>query len=213
MPAWACSVSVMGAGRRFTHGYIGSCIVVSGKWLAALAAVMVLSGLPVVAGAQIYKWVDANGKVQFGNVPPPSGAEQIKGAASPAEKAPEAAVKPTTEAAPAEPSAFKSADIVGRWYMKNDEETLDWTFKADGSFAGTLVDSMGTGRSAGSWELKGDTLRVVTRNTFKDGFSGNGEREATERSEYTLLGVEAGSLKLLPDQSLFKRPPYTFIKR
>ena len=39
--------------------------------------------------------------------------------------------------------------------MKNDEETLDWTFKADGSFAGTLVDRMGTGRSTGTWELKG----------------------------------------------------------
>ena len=53
----------------------------------------------------------------------------------------------------------------------------------------------------------------MTRNTFKDGFSGGGEREATERSEYTVLGIEAGSLKLLPDQSLFKRPPYTFIQR
>lgn len=188
--------------------------MVSGKWLGALVAVMVLSGLSSGAGAQIYKWVDADGKVQFGNVPPPNGAEQIKGAAaSPAEKPPAVGADPSADTGAAEPSSFKSADVVGRWYMKNDEETLDWTFKADGSFAGTLVDSMGTGRSAGTWELKGDTLRVVTRNTFKDGFSGDGERVVSERSEYTLLGVEAGSLKLLPDQSLFKRPPYTFIKR
>lgn len=43
--------------------------------LAPLLLLLVFIGVPLVAGAQVYKWTDANGTVHYADAPPPNGAE------------------------------------------------------------------------------------------------------------------------------------------
>lgn len=62
------------------------------QWLLA-ALFLSATLLAPMAGAEIYKWTDANGEVQYSQVPPPSGvdSEEIQGALPPPEDSPDTA--------------------------------------------------------------------------------------------------------------------------
>lgn len=57
-------------------------------WLVTLLAALLFA--PPLAGAEIYKWKDARGKIHFGNVPPPTGAIDIESRGQEAEPPPAA---------------------------------------------------------------------------------------------------------------------------
>ena len=73
------------------------------KWIATLA----ILALALPAWGELYKWIDANGKVHYSDQPPPANAKPQK--APPAPRTPARAPAPVAEGQPAEGQATAAA--------------------------------------------------------------------------------------------------------
>lgn len=75
---------------------------------------LLLSALPLLAEAAVYRWVDASGQVHYSQTPPADvGAEAQSIRTVPASPVPPAAAKPEGQAAP-KPSASAEVDLEAR---------------------------------------------------------------------------------------------------
>jgi hypothetical protein len=75
---------------------------------------LLLSALPLLAEAAVYRWVDASGQVHYSQTPPPDvGAQAQSIRTVPASPAPPVAPKPEGQVAP-KPSASAEVDLEAR---------------------------------------------------------------------------------------------------
>lgn len=99
----------------------------------ALVATILLALLSLTVGAQVYRWVDKDGKVQYSDQPPPPGAAKAEatrinsassstaGAASTPAKAPDKAGKPADKGGASDGDAAKQAADKERQARETEE--------------------------------------------------------------------------------------------
>nr|WP_250885721.1 DUF4124 domain-containing protein [Shewanella jiangmenensis] len=117
---------------------------------------------PKVAAEEIYKWVDKDGKVHFGDRPGDN-AEAVK---------PKNSIKADADAD--EPSFSRKftpekSQILGRWTDSSDID-VDEYFGGDGSYMGTTSIIGVKVEMHGRWTLNGNRLVITLHRTVSSGY-------------------------------------------
>lgn len=179
------------------------------KWISPVIVAAALAS-PSTSSAQIYKWVDANGNVQFGNSPPQADAQQITTIIS--KPAATKDGKLTNSETNLDGSEINTENLPGAWSSSKSSEKSDWTFKAGGEFEGLMVDSIGKVVKTGTYKISGNKIIINTTNKIEDSF---GKRTVPSSEEFKIISLSPDTLVIEIDASGFTtRPePYTFKRK
>lgn len=179
------------------------------KWLPPVLVVAAVT-VPTIANAQIYKWVDANGNVQFGNAPPQVDAQQIntkidKPAAGPDNVLPDSELK-------RDGAVINADSLLGAWSSSKPDERSDWTFRAGGRFEGSMADSLGKVAKVGTYKIIGNKIVINTTNKIDDAL---GKRTLSGSEEFEVISLNGDTLIIEIDSKGFvtKPAPYTFKRK
>ncbi|QYJ76068.1 DUF4124 domain-containing protein [Shewanella sp. FJAT-52076] len=177
----------------------------------------ILVGLSLVQPAQadnVYRWVDKDGKVHFGDRPPSEAAEELRVTDKSAPISPsshydgedeDADINEATpdtrltadSGAKRSPATFSAKQLLGRWQDDMLNDAFD-TYAADGSYTrdANLFGSKLTLK--GSWKLVGNELQVQIKTKSMTLPNGQSKTEADVRlNKSQLISISAAEMTLL----------------
>lgn len=158
-----------------------------------------LLDIPLSVSAQIYKWTDANGKVQFSSVPPAGGAaEEIPTHSSTSLAPTSIQAEPVSDAqgSGSEASALQASAIIGKWRLAVEYPgTSDWTFNADGTFVREWkTPGWGEGRGSGVWRVESGGLLIDEKKASSTFVNGETVPFRPEITIYRVIAIRAQSI-------------------
>lgn len=176
-----------------------------------------LLGMPLSVSAQIYKWTDASGKVQFSSVPPSDGVAQEIAAQRSAPSAPlDASTKSAIDeqGSGSEALGLQASALIGKWRLSDmSAGPSDWTFSPDGTFVREWkTPGWGEGRGSGAWSVERDRLLFDEKQASSSFINGETVHFPPSMTTYRVISINERSMFVKRKDQLETIEPIEFVR-